>query len=192
MHEIGMCEGLIDLIERCAGGRPVAAVRIRVGVRHGVVDEALDQAFALAAAGTVAAGASVDLVVTPVTMRCRSCGQLASSSWSSSPSGSKGRGSSSRCGRSGQVCLGIPGEVIEVLHDRPDLAQVDVSGVRRAINIGLLESDPPRPGDWVLIHVGFALSKIDEAEAKATLDFLEGVGLAYADELQALAESRIE
>jgi hydrogenase expression/formation protein HypC len=90
------------------------------------------------------------------------------------------------------VCLGIPGEVIEILTDRPDLAKVDVSGVRRAINIGLLEDEPPRPGDWVLIHVGFALSKIDEAEAKATLDFLEGVGTAYADELQALAESRID
>jgi hydrogenase expression/formation protein HypC len=90
------------------------------------------------------------------------------------------------------MCLGIPGEVVEVLADRPDLAKVDVSGVRRAINIGLLEHETVRPGDWVLIHVGFALSKIDEDEAKAALEFLEGIGQAYADELKALQESRIE
>jgi hydrogenase expression/formation protein HypC len=69
---------------------------------------------------------------------------------------------------------------------------VNVSGVRRAINIGLLEGQAVEPGDWVLIHVGFALSKIDEGEAKAALEFLEGIGQAYADELQALQESRIE
>ena len=90
------------------------------------------------------------------------------------------------------MCLGIPGEIVELMDDRPDLAKVDVSGVRRAINIGLLEDEKLGPGDWVLIHVGFALSKIDEEEAKAALDFLEGIGQAYADELAALADSRIE
>jgi hydrogenase expression/formation protein HypC len=90
------------------------------------------------------------------------------------------------------MCLGIPGEVVELMDDRPDLAKVDVSGVRRAINIGLLEDEKLGPGDWVLIHVGFALSKIDEDEAKAALDFLEGIGQAYADELAALADSKIE
>src|SRR5215218_1278487 len=90
------------------------------------------------------------------------------------------------------MCLGIPGEVVELMDDRPDLAKVDVSGVRRAINIGLLENEKLEPGDWVLIHVGFALSNIDEEEAKAALDFLEGIGQAYADELAALADSKIE
>jgi hydrogenase expression/formation protein HypC len=90
------------------------------------------------------------------------------------------------------MCLGIPGEIVELMDDRPDLAKVDVSGVRRAINIGLLEDEKLEPGDWVLIHVGFALSKIDEEEAKAALDFLEGIGQAYADELAALTDSRIE
>ena len=90
------------------------------------------------------------------------------------------------------MCLGIPGEVVELLDDPPDLAKVDVSGVRRAINIGLLSDEKVEPGDWVLIHVGFALSKIDEQEAKAALDFLEGIGQAYADELAALADSKIE
>ena len=84
------------------------------------------------------------------------------------------------------MCLGIPGEVIEFLPDQPDLARVDVSGVRRVINIGLLADDPLEPGDWVLIHVGFALSKIDEEEAAAALQFLEGIGQAYDDELAAL------
>nr|WP_214321763.1 HypC/HybG/HupF family hydrogenase formation chaperone [Nonomuraea sediminis] len=90
------------------------------------------------------------------------------------------------------MCLGIPGEIVEILSDRPDLAMVDVSGVRRAINIGLLEGETLTPGDWILIHVGFALSKIDEAEAKAALDFLESIGQAYEDEIEALRESMIE
>ena len=90
------------------------------------------------------------------------------------------------------MCLGIPGEVLEFLPDQPDLARVDVSGVRRVINVGLLEGEELAPGDWVLIHVGFALSKIDEEEAAAALEFLEGIGQAYSDELAALAESRIE
>ena len=90
------------------------------------------------------------------------------------------------------MCLGIPGEVIEIIEGRPDLARVNVGGVRRAINIGLLEKEHVEPGDWVLIHVGFALSKIDEEEANAALAFLEGIGQSYADELRALAESRIE
>jgi hydrogenase expression/formation protein HypC len=81
---------------------------------------------------------------------------------------------------------------VEILPDQPDLAKVDVSGVRRAINIGLITEDRPQPGDWILIHVGFALSKIDEEEAKAAMDFLEGIGQAYADEIEALKESRIE
>jgi hydrogenase expression/formation protein HypC len=90
------------------------------------------------------------------------------------------------------MCLGIPGEVIEILPDQPDLARVDVSGVKRAINIGLLTDDPPVPGDCFLIHVGFALSKIYEQEAKAAMDFLIGIGQAYEDEIAALLESRID
>jgi hydrogenase expression/formation protein HypC len=90
------------------------------------------------------------------------------------------------------MCLGIPGEIIEISEDRPDLAKVAVSGVKRTINIGLLDDDPPVPGDWILIHVGFALSKIDQAEAKAAMEFLESIGKAYEDELAALQESRID
>ena len=90
------------------------------------------------------------------------------------------------------MCLGIPGEVVELLPDTPDLARVEVSGVRRAVNIGLLSGSPLAVGDWILIHVGFALSKIDETEARRALDFLEGIGQAYADEIAALRESMID
>jgi hydrogenase expression/formation protein HypC len=90
------------------------------------------------------------------------------------------------------VCLGIPGEVIEISADQPDLAKVNVCGVKRLIIIGLLADDPPKPGEWVLIHVGFALSKIDEDEAAAAMEFLESIGQAYEDEIAALRESMIE
>jgi len=88
------------------------------------------------------------------------------------------------------MCLGIPGEVIELMADHPDLAMVSVEGVQRPINIGLLRdtADGPldlAPGDWILIHVGFALSKIDEKQAKASLEFVTGVDDAYADQLEA-------
>src|ERR1035437_1844585 len=88
--------------------------------------------------------------------------------------------------------LGIPGEVVHSPPDQPALARVDVSGVRRVINIGLLSDAPPAPGEWVLIHVGFALSKIDEDEAAAALESLDGIGQAYQVELTALQESRID
>jgi hydrogenase expression/formation protein HypC len=90
------------------------------------------------------------------------------------------------------MCLGIPGEVVEIDAERPDLAKVTVSGVRRLINIGLLADDPPKPGEWVLIHVGFALSKIDEHEAAAAMEFLESIGQAYEDEIAAMRESMID
>jgi hydrogenase expression/formation protein HypC len=92
------------------------------------------------------------------------------------------------------VCLAIPGEVVEVLDEPNRLATVEVAGVRRTVNIGLLDVDGTSagPGDWVLIHVGFALSKIDEQEARATLALLEQMGAEYEQELQELSESVIE
>lgn len=90
------------------------------------------------------------------------------------------------------MCLAIPGEIVEISAESPDIAKVDVSGVKRSINVGLLGDAPLAEGDWVLIHVGFALSRIDEAEAKAVLEFLEGIGQSYEDELAALRDSRID
>ncbi|MEU6786656.1 HypC/HybG/HupF family hydrogenase formation chaperone [Nonomuraea angiospora] len=89
------------------------------------------------------------------------------------------------------MCLGIPGELVERLPEHEDLAVVDVSGVRRRINVGLLADEALAPGDWVLVHVGFALSKISELEAQAVLDYLNGLGQAYEDELDALRTSDI-
>jgi hydrogenase expression/formation protein HypC len=87
------------------------------------------------------------------------------------------------------MCLGIPGEVVAITDAQRNLATVNVSGVHRVINIGLL--DGIEPGNWVLVHVGFAMSRIDEAEAQATLAMLEGLGQAYTDELAALRTSQI-
>ncbi len=91
------------------------------------------------------------------------------------------------------MCLGIPGQVVEIMDEAAHIAKVDVGGVRRNVNIGLLAgtSDAVDLGDWVLIHVGFALSKIDEEEAASTIKFLEGLGEAYEDELEQLKGSDI-
>jgi hydrogenase expression/formation protein HypC len=90
------------------------------------------------------------------------------------------------------MCLGIPGQLVEFVDSHEHLARVDVSGVTRVINIGLLEDEDLQPGDWVLIHVGFALSKIDEEEASLALASLQLMGQAYGDELDALWSSRIK
>jgi len=90
------------------------------------------------------------------------------------------------------MCLAIPGEVVELLDGNNDqLALIDVVGVKRRINVGLLD-EKLSPGDWVLIHVGFAMSKVDEREAAEALSMLEMMGQAFTDELQAVAESSIE
>jgi hydrogenase expression/formation protein HypC len=92
------------------------------------------------------------------------------------------------------MCLAIPGQIIEVVDPKNRLARVEVAGVRRTVNIGLLDDDGvgAEPGDWVLIHVGFAMSKVDEEEALATLRLLEGMGAEYEQELEELKASVIE
>ncbi|HKE76200.1 MAG TPA: HypC/HybG/HupF family hydrogenase formation chaperone [Acidimicrobiales bacterium] len=89
------------------------------------------------------------------------------------------------------MCLGIPGQIVELADGHEHLATVDVSGVSRMVNVGLLEDVTLQPGDWVLIHVGFALSKIDEKEAELALASLQLMGQAYDDELDAFWSSRI-
>jgi hydrogenase expression/formation protein HypC len=90
------------------------------------------------------------------------------------------------------MCLGIPGQIVEIVDDANQLAKVDVSGVKRNVNVALVRSEGIAPGDWVLIHVGFAMSKIDEREAQETLELLREMGEAYTDELKMLHQSRIE
>ena len=92
------------------------------------------------------------------------------------------------------MCLAIPGQVVELVDEANQIARVDVVGVRRNINVSLLADDGigARPGEWVLIHVGFALSKVDEEEAHATLALLERMGADYEQELEELKASVIE
>ena len=87
------------------------------------------------------------------------------------------------------MCLGIPGEVVALLDD--DVATVSVSGVERQISVSLLAGEGLAVGDWVLVHVGFALSKIDPREAELTLDQIKKLGQAYADEMAAYKETAI-
>jgi hydrogenase expression/formation protein HypC len=83
------------------------------------------------------------------------------------------------------MCLGIPGQIVELSPEEPSLAIVDVGGVRRAVNIACIvdEDHPPEAclGDWVLIHVGFAMSRINETEAQRTLDLLAELGEVQAE-----------
>jgi hydrogenase expression/formation protein HypC len=92
------------------------------------------------------------------------------------------------------VCLAIPGLIVEIADQPNRLARVDVAGVVRTVNIGLLDVDGRGvgPGDWVLIHVGFAISQVDEAEARATRERLERMGADYEQELEDLKASVIE
>lgn len=92
------------------------------------------------------------------------------------------------------MCLAVPGQVVELVDPLNQIATVEVAGVRRKINIGLLvgEDGGVLPGDWVLIHVGFAISRIDEDEARATRELLQAMGREYEQELEELKASVIE
>jgi hydrogenase expression/formation protein HypC len=96
------------------------------------------------------------------------------------------------------MCLGIPGELVEMATDETDLALVSVAGVRRRVNVGLLRGEGEHAdreelavGDWVLIHVGFALAKIDETEAQAALQMLHDMGPAFDQEIADFARSDV-
>jgi hydrogenase expression/formation protein HypC len=84
--------------------------------------------------------------------------------------------------------------VVELVDREHQLASVDFAGVRRTVNVGLLQAAGPavEPGDWVLVHVGFALSRVDEAEALATRRLLEAMGAAYEQELAELEKSAVD
>jgi hydrogenase expression/formation protein HypC len=90
------------------------------------------------------------------------------------------------------MCLGIPGQIVEIVDETFQIAKVDVSGVKRGVSIALIAEEGVSPGDWVLIHVGFAMSKIDEQEAQETMKALQEMGQAYDDEIKMLHESQIE
>ena len=102
------------------------------------------------------------------------------------------------------MCLAIPGKIVELDSENSALALVDVVGVRRKVDLGLLQDEPPAPGDWVLIHVGFAMSKISEADAadqmrilallgetEAALHEVRGYGLG-SEELESSERRRLQ
>ena len=78
------------------------------------------------------------------------------------------------------MCLAIPGQIVEIYDDQRSTALIDVVGVRRKVDLGLLRDDMPKAGDWVLIHVGFAMSKISEADAIDQMRTLRSLGEADA------------
>lgn len=78
------------------------------------------------------------------------------------------------------MCLAIPGKIVEIASENANSALVDVVGVRRHVDLGLLEDERPTPGDWVLIHVGFAMSKISEQDAAEQMRTLEMLGESEA------------
>jgi hydrogenase expression/formation protein HypC len=92
------------------------------------------------------------------------------------------------------MCLAIPGQIVEWVDEELHIAKAQVANVRRNVNVGLLAEtdDAVAIGDWVLIHVGFAMSKVDEQEARATRAFLEELGDPYHSELAELRGSTIE
>ena len=90
------------------------------------------------------------------------------------------------------MCLAVPGRVVAFVDTTHHIAQVEVSGVRRNVNVGLVLADGLDVGDWVLVHVGFAMSKIDEAEANRTTEYLRQLDDLYVAELKEFGESEIE
>lgn len=90
------------------------------------------------------------------------------------------------------MCLGIPGQVVEWVDETDQLAKVEVTGVKRNINIGLVRDEGLELGDWVLIHVGFAMSIIDEEEAATAMQGLQLLGEQFETEVADIAGSRIE
>jgi len=85
------------------------------------------------------------------------------------------------------MCLGIPAQIVELVDIEGGLAKAEISGVRRAVSIALCPE--AEVGDWVLVHVGFALDRIDEQQARETLELLEQMGEAYEQELREIRES---
>jgi hydrogenase expression/formation protein HypC len=89
------------------------------------------------------------------------------------------------------MCLGIPGQVVEIVDAENHLAKVDVNGIKRTISVRLLARDGLKSGDWVLVHVGFAMARIDQHEAELTLEAMRHMGQSYTDELSAFVSTSI-
>ncbi len=89
------------------------------------------------------------------------------------------------------MCLGIPAHIVDIVDADQALATVEISGVQRVVSTSLLTDEQVKPGDWVLVHVGFAMATIDPQEAAETLALLAEIGQAYQDELDAYSASDV-
>jgi len=89
------------------------------------------------------------------------------------------------------MCLAVPGRVEEFVDPSRHIAKVDMGGVRRNINVGLVLPDGLEVGDWVLVHVGFAISKVDEEEAAEAYEFLKSLGEQFEEEMEDIRGSDI-
>jgi hydrogenase expression/formation protein HypC len=87
------------------------------------------------------------------------------------------------------MCLGIPAQIVEIVDSEGGLAKAEISGVRRAVSIALCPE--AGVGDWVLVHVGFALERIDEQQARETIELLEQMGEAYEQEVREIRASAV-
>ncbi len=85
------------------------------------------------------------------------------------------------------MCVGIPAQVVEILPAERKMAVVEVEGVRREVSIVVVENEGVEVGSWVLLHVGFAMSVIDEEEAQAQLEFMRMLGSVYEEEVEAFS-----
>jgi len=85
------------------------------------------------------------------------------------------------------MCLGIPAQIVELVDEEAGIAKAEISGVRRNVSVALCPE--ARVDDWVLVHVGFALSRIDEEQARETIAILEQMGEAYEQEIREIRES---
>ncbi len=86
------------------------------------------------------------------------------------------------------MCLGIPAQLVEIVDAEAKTAKAEIGGVRRIVSCALLEGDA-RVGDWVLVHVGFALDRINEEQAAETLQLLSDMGEAYERELEEIRKT---
>jgi len=85
------------------------------------------------------------------------------------------------------MCVGIPAQVVEFLPEARKMAVVEVEGVRREVSIVMVVDEGLKLGDWVLLHVGFAMSIIDEEEAASQLEFMRMLGSVYDEEVEAFS-----
>ena len=90
------------------------------------------------------------------------------------------------------MCLGVPAQIVDFAKAAQNIATVSISGVNREISVDLMLDEPLEVGDWVLVHVGFALAKLDADEAAATLDQIKRLGgNTFEDELDSFTTSSI-